>query len=482
VKAEAGLATGELDNRRLEEVLVPSRDREAYRAIDPDGFRRGEEMLERIRKPLAGTAIWHVNASATDAVGEVLRSLLGYARDGGLNAHWLTAGADHPTRMVWRRLYNNLYGIPGDGGELGPKERELCEHAVEAWSAELAARLQPGDVVVLHDPPVAGLLPVAKDAGAHTMFRCHLGLVEPNAHARRAWDFLHPWVSSADAYVFTRPEYVWEELDRDRVTIQLPSLDPFSPKNQELGSDVVLSILDRVGLTRSGAEAEPIFTRFDGSPYRINVRARIDQNGPIPVGAEVVAQVSGWERLKDQAGLVEAFARSRRPDLHLVLAGPSAAKHSEESEERRVIAELREQRRSVPETVRSRIHLVEVPDNDRDENAAIVNAIQRRADIVVHKSLQEGFGLSVTEAMWKGRSVLASRVGGIPAQIVDGETGVLVDPGDLAAVAERIDELMADARHRRVLGAAAREHVARHFLTSAHFAAYLRLVERILVR
>jgi trehalose synthase len=462
--------------------LVPGRDREAYREIDPEGFLRGEEMLERIREQLAGIAVWHVNASAADAVSEVLRSLLGYARDGGLNAHWLIAHADHPTRMLWRRLYNNLYGGPGDGGALGPKEREVYEHSVRSWSDELSARLLPGDLVVLHDPPVAGLLPAARAAGARTVFRCHLGVEEPNANARRAWDFLRPWVSSADAYVFTRAEYVWDELDRDRVAIQFPSLDPFSPKNQELGSAVVLSILDRIGLTKSGAEAEPTFTRFDGSPHRVSVRARIDQDGQIPGQAEVVAQVSGWERLKDQAGLVEAFGRSRHPDLHLVLAGPSTAKHSGESEERRVTAELREQRLSAPEGVRRRIHLVEVPADDRDENAAIVNAIQRRADLIVHKSLREGFGLSVTEAMWKARPVLASRVGGIPTQIVDGKTGVLVDPRDLAAVAQRIDQLMAEPQRRRALGAAAREHVASHSLTSRQFAAYLRLVERILAR
>ena len=318
-------------------------------------------MLERVREPLAGVAVWHLNASATDAVSEVLRSLLGYARDGGLNAHWLIARSDHPTRMLWRRLYNNLYGGPGDGGELGPRERDLYERAVEGWSGELASRLRPGDVVVLHDPPVAGLLPAARDAGARTVFRCHLGVDEPNAHARRAWDFLRPWVAAADAYVFTRAEYVWEGLDRDRVRIQLPSLDPFSPKNQELGEEVALSILDRVGLTQSGSEAEPKFTRFDGSPYRVNARAAIDQDGPIPDRAEVIAQVSGWERLKDQAGLVEAFRGSRHPDLHLVVAGPSAVRHSEESEERGVIAELRERRRSVSEPVRRRIHLVEVP-------------------------------------------------------------------------------------------------------------------------
>jgi trehalose synthase len=476
------LAAPELETPRLEEALVPGRGREPYRALDPEGFERGEKVLDRIRGPLAGVVVWHVNVSATDAVSEVLRSLVGYARDGGLNVRWLIAHADHETRMLWRRIYNNLYGSPGDGGPLGPKERQLFERALEHWSAELAGLLRPGDIVFIHDPPVAGLLPKAQDAGARTVFRCHLGVGVPNEHARRAWDFLRPWVSSADGYVFTRAEYVWEGLDTDKVAIQLPSIDPFSPKNQELRPEVVLSILDRVGLTRSGVDAERTFTRFDGSPYRVNSRAEIDQRAPIPPEAGVVAQVSGWERLKDQAGLVEALTRSRHPDLHLVLAGPSAAARSVESEERQAIAELREQRHSLPEAIGRRVHLAELPVEDRDENAAIVNAIQRRADLIVHKSLEEAFGLSVTEAMWKARPVLASRVGGIPAQIVDGETGVLVDPRDLDGVAERIDALMAEPQRRQALGTAAKEHVARHFLTSAQFAAYLGRIERVVAR
>ena len=157
------------------------------------------------------------------------------------------------------------------------EERDLYERAVEGWSGELASRLRPGDVVVLHDPPVAGLLPAARDAGARTVFRCHLGVDEPNAHARRAWDFLRPWVTAADAYVFTRAEYVWEGLDRDRVRIQLPSLDPFSPKNQELGEEVALD-------PRSGrVDAERLRGRAEVHPLRrlavSGQRARGDRPG-----------------------------------------------------------------------------------------------------------------------------------------------------------------------------------------------------------
>jgi trehalose synthase len=157
----------------------------------------------------------------------------------------------------------------------------------------------------------------------------------------------------------------------------------------------------------------------------VDAPAEIDQDGPVPEGAPVVVQISGWELVKDQRGLVSAFAEVVSPnDPHLVIAGPSTADSAEDAEERAVLRELAEERRALHGDVGKRIHLVQIPTDDRDDNAAIVNAIQRRADVVVHKSLQEGFGLSVAEAMWKCRPVIASKVGGIREQIVDGESGV----------------------------------------------------------
>ena len=193
--------------------------------------------------------------------------------------------------------------------------------------------------------PVAGLLLAARDAGARTVFRCHLGVDEPNAHARRAWDFLRPGsrrptrtCSRARSTSGRASTVTGSGSNSPRSTRSRPRIRSSARRSR--------SILDRVGLTQSGSEAEPKFTRFDGSPYRVNARAAIDQDAPIPDRAEVIAQVSGWGRLKDQAGLVEAFSGCRHPDLHLVVAGPRRS-GAEESEERGVIAELRERRRSV---------------------------------------------------------------------------------------------------------------------------------------
>lgn len=410
---------------------------------------------------------------------KILRSLLGYTRGGGIDARWLIASADHDFHLLSRRLYNNLYGAAGDGGELGQHERELYEGVTGAQGAQLAELISPGDVVYLHDPPAAGMVPAVHEAGATAIWRCHLGVECGNDLVDRAWDFLRPYVADADACVFSRREYAWEGIDPAKVAVIRPSVDPFSPKNQHLDPETVAAILDQIGLTATGVDGPLAFARFDSSPGRIDTTAEIDQEMPVPSEAGMVAHVSGWERLKDQRGLVAAFAEpSMAPDSHLVVVGPSTSTNPPESEEHEVLAELREQRLGLPEDVRRRVHFVQLPMDDRDDNATMVNAIQRRADVVVHKPLQEGFGLSVAEAMWKARPVVASRVGGIPEQIVDGESGILIDdPQDQAAFATAIDRLLQDPGLSRSLGAAARARITERFSVIDHLADYLELIE-----
>jgi trehalose synthase len=195
----------------------------------------------------------------------------------------------------------------------------------------------------------------------------------------------------------------------------------------------------------------------------------------------MLAQVSRWDRLKDPTGVLRCFAeRSKRHDAHLLLAGPSVAEVADDPEGAEVLEEVRRERDGLGDAIRARVHLACLPMDDVEENAAIVNAVQRRADIVVQKSLAEGFGLTVAEAMWKARPVVASGIGGIQDQIVDGESGVLVDPEDLDATAAAIDGLLADPDAARAMGAAARERVRGEFLGTRHLAQYMRLIQRML--
>jgi trehalose synthase len=461
----------------IERVPLPAFSPDPYRSFDPEGYDRAERLFGRLRGRFRGRTVSSVTYQTGGGLTDMLSSVLPYVRKGGIDAQWLRLIADADLRKVTRRLYNNLYGSAGDGGPLGEDERAALAQ-VGAAGDELVAGIRGGDVVVLHDPPTVALVEPAREAGALVIWRCHLGVDVPNEHARRAQEFLLPFVTEADAYAFTQRQYAWQQLDQDKVFTIPPSLDPLSTRNRELSPEAVLAILDRIGLTDSGSRAAPTFTRPDGSPQRVDRRAVIDQDVALPDGAPVVAQVSSWEQLKDQSGTLDAFTtHCDDPEAHLVLVGPD---DEGRPEERAVLEELRRRREGVPAAVRERVHLLSLPVDDRDENAAMVNAIQRRADVIVQKSLAEGFGLSVTEAMWKEKPVIAAQVGGMKDQILDGESGVLIeDPRDLEAFGKAMAALLRDPERRRALGVAAKASVQKGYLTPSHVARYLELIERV---
>jgi trehalose synthase len=263
-----------------------------------------------------------------------------------------------------------------------------------------------------------------------------------------------------------------------------PSLDAYSPKNQDLDSETVEAILGEVGLGARSPHTAPTFVRGDGSPGRVDRRAELLQEEPLPNGARLVVQVSRWDRLKDPRGLLDCFAQYLDdPDIHLALVGPASAAVSDDPEGAAIYSEVARAWLALDEARRSRAHLVSLPMDDLDENGAIVNAIQRRADVVVQKSLAEGFGLTVAEAMWKERPVVASRLGGIQDQVVDGESGLLIDdPHDLAAFGVAINGLLADPARAKRLGEAARLRVIERFLAVRRLSEYVELVASLVRR
>ena len=194
--------------------------------------------------------------------------------------------------------------------------------------------------------------------------------------------------------------------------------------------------------------------------------------------------MSRWDRLKDMAGVMEGFVRALSDDdlagAHLVLAGPEVSGVADDPEGAQVLAECREEWNHLPDAVRGRVHLASIPMDDVDENAVIVNALQRYAAVVVQKSLVEGFGLTVTEAMWKGRPVVASRVGGIQDQIKDGRDGLLVDdPYDIEQYAGVLVRMLADAELAERLGNAAHARVLDEYLGDRHLEQYVTLFSRL---
>jgi trehalose synthase len=246
----------------------------------------------------------------------------------------------------------------------------------------------------------------------------------------------------------------------------------------------VLLALGYVGLI-DGDGSPPVvpFARQDGSPGRIDRHVDVLQSGP-PPGAEapLVVQASRWDRMKDMAGVMEGFAHHVDPSLgaHLVLAGPSVKGVADDPEAAAVYDECVERWRALPHALRGRIHLACIPMADPDENAAIVNALQRHAAVVVQKSLAEGFGLTVTEAMWKGRAVVASAVGGIADQIEHERCGLLVaDPEDLPAFGASVERLLGDPGLAARLGMAARARVLEEFLGDRHLEQYASVLQML---
>jgi trehalose synthase len=460
-------------------VQIPPQPLERYRDLFDDEFPRFEAVAEKAREKFEGRAIWHVSSTARGGgVAEILHSLLPYVRGAGVDTRWAVLREEPAFFAVTKRLHNRLHEDPGDGGPLGEDERKLYETALRSSVAQLAELIQREDVVYLHDPQTAGLVPAMQELGAKVVWRCHVGVDRPGELAHGGWEFLRPYVRAADALVFSREAYVWDGLDRAKVWLMPPSIDPFAPKNQDLDRGTVEGILGELGLATRMPEAAPVFERGDGTPGRVERRAELLQEEPLPPGAKLVAQVSRWDRLKDPRGLLECFAEHLGdPAIHLAIVGPVSAAVADDPEGATVYGDVAESWRRLPEEKRRRAHLVSLPMYDLDENAAMVNAIQRRADVIVQKSVAEGFGLTVAEAMWKAKPVVGSRVGGIQDQIVDGESGVLIDdPCDLEGFAAAVRNLLDDPARARRLGEGARLRVKERFLAIGRLREYVELV------
>jgi trehalose synthase len=311
------------------------------------------------------------------------------------------------------------------------------------------------DLVMLHDPPAAGLAGPLRRAGVRTAWRSHTGRDEPNEQSRAGWEFLRPYVEEADAFVFSRGPHAPGWIAPERLWVIPPSIDPLSAKNRPIPRARCNEILARAGLLSVG-----------GAPPAPGI-----QGAPAPgPGARLVVQVSRWDRLKDMAGVMNGLAQADPPrDVHLMLVGPSAAGVTDDPEGAEVLAECVAAWHQLPGVIRDRVSLASIPTDDLAENAMIVNAVQRHAAIVVQKSFAEGFDLTVAEAMWKAKPMVAAAAGGIQDQITHDHEGLLIDdPADLDAFAAALRRLLIDPRLGRRLGEAAQRRVRDNFLDDRH--------------
>jgi len=382
---------------------------DAYRGVVP------ESILEGLREQAAtlqGARILHVNATAYGGgVTELLRSSVPLLRDLGLHVDWKVISGSQEFFRATKALHNALQG--------SPQSLDEAERAAYMQCARENGPLLDGghDFVVIHDPQPAAMLSTHGRGDAQWVWRCHIDTSEPNPDA---WRFLRPLLAEFDAAVFTMDEFVPPDLPIARVRTIAPAIDPLSPKNLDISERTAGQILDWIG---------------------------VDMDGPL------VTQVSRFDPWKDPFGVIAAYrlVREEVPDLQLALVGSMALDDPEGWE---VYGQLQEHA--------EHDELIHIYTNLTGASNVEVNAFQRLSDVVVQKSIREGFGLVVSESLWKGTPVVAGRAGGIPLQMPDGVGGVLVD--SVQECAAGMLELLGDRKLAGELGERGREHVRERFL------------------
>ncbi len=397
---------------------------DAYREIVP------EEILDGLREQAAalrGARILHINATPYGGgVSELLRSSVPLLRDLGLSVEWKVIGGSPDFYRATKALHNALQGSSESLTEAERAVYMQCAH-------ENAALVDGGhDFVVIHDPQPAALLGVNGRGDARWVWRCHIDTSEPNPDA---WRFLRPLLADYDAAVFTMAEFVPPDLPVARVRTIAPAIDPLSPKNLDLPERTASQILDWIGIDLPG---------------------------------RLVTQVSRFDRWKDPFGVIAAYrlVREEVPGLQLAMVGSMALDDPEGWE---VYGQLTEHSESDP--------LIHIYTNMTGASNVEVNAFQRLSDVVVQKSIREGFGLVVSESLWKGTPVVAGRAGGIPLQMPEGVGGILVD--SVEECAKGMLELLRDRELAAQLGEAGRAHVREHFLLPRLLLEELRLLTEL---
>jgi trehalose synthase len=450
---------------------------------------------------LAGRTIWMVSSTARGGgVAEMLPPIVSLLRGLGVAVEWVVIGSAEPAFFdLTKRIHNLIHGVGPP--ELSEADRALYEQVNRTNAESLRELMKPGDILVVHDPqplPVAGqlrqLLPLV------TIWRCHIGLDAENAATRAAWNFLDPYLDAYDGAVFSAPEYIPRRLAR-RATVVFPGIDPLAAKNRELSLRQTIEIMCSGGLIPCPGPTVP--GPFGGLAQRLNADGSLSPaNVAENIGLltrPIVTQVSRWDRLKGFGPLMEGFAElkrstydgpgdpahRRRLDLvRLVLAGPEPSAIQDDPEAQAVLEELRAAYRGLHPAVQDDIALLLLPMGSLEENALLVNALQRASTIVVQNSLREGFGLTIAEAMWKRVPVLTnSRACGPRQQVRDGLDGRLIaDPEDPAQLRRALDEMLLDADRLERWGQSAQRRVHDHFLVLGQLRAWGQMLSSLLTR
>ncbi len=380
--------------------------------------REQADKLRDLSERLKGHRILHVNATPYGGgVSELLRSALALQRGLGLAVDWRVIAGETKFFEVTKRFHNALQGAPY---ELPEEDRDtyLLQNSFNAHQFG-----HDYDLVIIHDPQPVPLLQMHGRGYAKWAWRCHIDTSEPN---RTVLDFLKPYIDEYDALIFTLDKFVPDDLRDHKIKLIPPGIDPLSPKNFDLTPEQCRRIMSWVG---------------------------VDPSRP------VLTQVSRFDPWKDPLGVIRIFREARKqvPGLQLALLGSMALDDPEAWD---LMAEIREESNGDDDIL--------VSTNLTGIGNMEVNVFQRSSDVVVQKSIREGFGLIVSETLWKGTSMVAGNTGGIPIQMPAGTGGYLVDPHDEDMMAERAVELLRDPALRKQLGASGREVVRENFLITRY--------------
>ena len=433
-----------------------------------------------------GRTVWMVSSTAQGGgVAEMMPGLVGLLRGLEVDTRWVVIESDEPDFFPFTKRIHNL--IHGEPQALPTAAERAMFEAVNARNAtELSARVRPGDVLVVHDPQPLPLLGMLGSVPVHTVWRCHIGLDEDTAASRAAWEFLRPYAEVAERVVFSAPEYVPAYL-QDRASIVFPSIDPLNPKNQDLSVHRLTRVMLNAGLLHRdlGPLLSPRWENVAGRLQADGSFAAADDDGDIGLLTRpIVTQISRWDRLKGFAPLLEAFAlfkeraaqpgyakgdarcRRRAELARLVLAGPDPASIPDDPEALAVLEDIRARYVRLPEDVQRDVAVLSLPMADLDQNALMVNALQRASSIIVQNSLREGFGLTIAEGMWKQVPVLSNRLACGPRQQVrDGVDGRMAnDPEDPNELCALIDEMLCAPTEREVWGRSGQRRAHDEFL------------------
>ena len=471
-----------LSDYLVREIDVPVRSLSRFNGlVGRERYDALQVAAATARQNLGNRTVWNVSSTAAGGgVAEMLQVLIGYSLDANIDMRWLVITGDPDFFSITKRIHNRLHGVAGDNGDLGTAELAHYSYVTSANATSAADFIRRGDIVLLHDPQTAGLTAPLTQAGASVVWRCHIGSETSNGWTDQAWAFLRGQLVTCAAYVFSMPEYIPTWVDESMAWVIPPSIDPFSPKNQEISKTDVVGRLQHIGLLQGAPDDPSVFTRRDGTEAIVERRATIVSVDDLPPKAEVpwVLQVSRWDRLKDMAGVMTGFA-SRVVDIvdaQLVLVGPSTSEVSDDPEEAEVFAECTATWETRPAGARRRVSLVALPMDDIDENSQWQMRCSVTPLLWCKRAWRKGFGLTVAEAMWKAKAVVASSIGGITMQIAPGTGLLLEDPTDLVDFGDTLALLLGRPDEIADLGRRAQRHVLEGFVGDIHLVRYVRLI------